>query len=336
MTSNETTAVDARELRISEESVHSVARIWKAGRPALNWNCLFVLPAWMDAWLGSCAGSLETRIFAIRSGTGLAGLAPLQVDGSRAGLIGSPDLCDYLDFIVAKGHEAEFYGTLLQHLSDLGIRQLELGPLREDSSAFCDLSGIAAKMGWDVQHEGDEISYEMKLAASWEEYLSGLNGKQRHEVRRKLRRLAENADFKLRLVETPAELGEHFDIFLELFRQSRADKDEFLTQKRLAFFDRLTSKMAAAGMLRLYFLDIDKRPAAVALCFEVADTLYLYNSGYDPSFASLSAGQVCTFLSIKAAIANGLKGYNFLKGDEVYKKRLGGRPVQLVRLKLTK
>jgi CelD/BcsL family acetyltransferase involved in cellulose biosynthesis len=65
-----------------------------------------------------------------------------------------------------------------------------------------------------------------------------------------------------------------------------------------------------------------------------SDTLYLYNSGYDPKFASLSAGQVCTFLTIQAGIASGLKCYNFLKGNEVYKKRLGGRPVQLVRLRL--
>jgi CelD/BcsL family acetyltransferase involved in cellulose biosynthesis len=89
-------------------------------------------------------------------------------------------------------------------------------------------------------------------------------------------------------------------------------------------------------MLRLYFLDLEGRPAACALCFENADTLYLYNSGYDRQFAALSVGQVCTILTIKEGIAGGLKCYNFLKGDEVYKKRLGGKPVGLVRLRLSK
>lgn len=336
MISRKSIAVESDDIQITEESLDRLAGIWESGEPVLAWNCLFTLPVWMKAWLGSCRAEFKTSVLAVRRKDRLLGLAPLMVSGSEARLIGSPDLCDYLDFTVASGQEGDFFKALLLHLAGQKIQRLDLGPLRIDSTAFRDLRAVARQMGWEDAQVDDEVSFEMALPGAWEEYLAGLKSKQRHEVRRKLRRLSENAHFELRLVETPDQVSAHFDTFLDLFRQSRADKSEFLTEERLGFFQHLTTIMANAGMLRLYFLDIESRPAACALCFEYADTLFLYNSGYDPQFAALSAGQVCTFLTIKAGIAKGLKRYNFLKGNEAYKKRLGGGPVQLVRLTLTK
>jgi len=324
------------ETRITEETIESLSRMRKSGESGLNWNGIFALPEWMAAWLRCCRGDDEVRIAAFQQKGRLLGIAPLLQKNHRAGLIGSADLCDYLDFPVAEERAQAFFRALLPYLSQCGIRQFEGGPLREDSPTLRELTGIAERNGWQVAEEADEVSYEMALPGTWEAYLSGLKGKQRHEVRRKLRRLSEKAAFRLRSVETPQQLEQGLDTFLELFRQSRVDKNDFLTGRRLAFFQRLTANMAAAGMLRLYFLDIEGRPAASALCFEDADTLYLYNSGYDRQFAALSVGQVCTILTIKEGIAGGLKCYNFLKGDEVYKKRLGGKPVGLVRLRLSK
>jgi CelD/BcsL family acetyltransferase involved in cellulose biosynthesis len=58
-------------------------------------------------------------------------------------------------------------------------------------------------------------------------------------------------------------------------------------------------------------------------------TRHLYNSGFDPRFRSLSVGLMCKVLSLKDAIEKGCKNYDFLKGAETYKYRLGGREVPL-------
>jgi len=323
-----------RHIRVTEETIEGVGAIRRATGQALNWNCLFTLPVWLEAWSTCCGGGFETRIYAARHKDRLLGLAPLRINGARAGFIGSADLCDYLDFIVAEGRENEFFAALLDYLCGRGITQVDLGPLRPDSAAWRHLRAIAPRLGWRPASEADEICFEMELPPSWEDYLAGLTGKQRHEVRRKLRRLDERADYALRIVRSPEAAEEGFDTFMKLFRQSRADKNEFLTEARQAFFRLLTEQTAAAAMLRLYILDIDGAPAAAALCFDHAGTLYLYNSGYDQRFADLSAGQMCVLMTIRDSIAMGRKWYNFLKGEEVYKKRMGGRPVQLMRLRL--
>ena len=336
MTSSADIASTLGDIQIAVASVERLARMRKEDCLQLSWDCLFSRPEWMDAWLSCCIADYKVGIILIRQKGKLLGVAPLMMNGDRAELIGSHDLCDYLDFAVNQKKVVEFHKVLLSHLKERGIRRIKLGPLRDDSSTLSILPRVAEQLDWQVKRKDDEVSYEMNLPKTWEAYLQELKGKQRHEVRRKLRRLSENADFNLRSVETPEQLEKEFETFLNLFRQSRVDKNDFLTEDRLAFFRRLTANMAAAGMLRLYFLDIENQPVACSLCFEHDGTLYLYNSGYDREFGSWSVGQVCTFLTIRAGIEKGMKYYNFLKGDEVYKKRLGGKLVQLVNLQLTR
>jgi CelD/BcsL family acetyltransferase involved in cellulose biosynthesis len=59
--------------------------------------------------------------------------------------------------------------------------------------------------------------------------------------------------------------------------------------------------------------------------------MYLYNNGYDERFKSLSVGLLGKLLSIRDSIRSGMRAYDFLKGAEAYKRRLGGQPVQLYR-----
>jgi CelD/BcsL family acetyltransferase involved in cellulose biosynthesis len=69
--------------------------------------------------------------------------------------------------------------------------------------------------------------------------------------------------------------------------------------------------------------------------FDYDHCIYLYNSGFDRTYHSLSAGLVCKILAIKAAIAQGKKRFDFLKGAEFYKAHLGGKAVPLYRCQIT-
>ena len=86
-----------------------------------------------------------------------------------------------------------------------------------------------------------------------------------------------------------------------------------MTDDMAAFFYRLLQTAAKENMLRLYFLDIDERPVATALCFDYQSTTYLYNSGYNTDYSSLSAGLICEILSIRDSIERGNSCYDFLK-----------------------
>ncbi|MFH1952954.1 MAG: GNAT family N-acetyltransferase [Pseudomonadota bacterium] len=319
---------------VTEESFETIGSFWLNTQSPLKWKCLFVLPNWLKIWWDKFGAGSDLFLCAVREGEDLIGIAPLLVRGEKAFLIGDTDVCDYLDFVITPGMEQEFFGVLLDHLSMQGITHLDLRPLRPDSTVFTDLAGIARDRGCEVSRNLEGVSLELDLPASWDEYLRMLDGKQRHEIKRKLRRLYEAASIDYRVVEDVKEVRAVMGTFFTLFERSREDKAAFMTPRMASFFNSLAEAMAEANMLRLYFLELDKIPAAAAMCFDDNSTIYLYNSGYDDRFSSLGVGVLCKALSIKDSIQRGKKKYDFLKGAENYKHRLGGKEVPLYRCQI--
>jgi CelD/BcsL family acetyltransferase involved in cellulose biosynthesis len=298
-------------------------------RHSLGWECLFVLPEWLKVWWAEFSSGAKLNILSVRYQEAVIGLAPLQVKGDSASLIGGTNVCDHLDFIVTAGREGVFFDALLDHLGQLGIKHLELGLLRPDSTVLSNLVKVAEKRGCEVSTSAEDISLEQELPATWEDYLSMMNGKQRHEVKRKLRRLYEAGDINFRVIEDAGELAEPMAAFFKLFKMSSNEKAVFMTDQMISFFQALASAMAGSQILKLYILELNGTPVASSMCFDFNDTLHLYNSGFDPHFRALSVGLMCKVLTIQDAIKSGRKKYDFLKGAETYKYRLGGREVPL-------
>ncbi len=250
-------------------------------------------------------------------------------------LLGSVDVCDYLDFVAAPGMERDFFTVLFNDLKQKGVTHLDLKSLRSDSTVLTSLIGLAQDQGYKVLCQPEDVSLELDLPSTWEEYLATLTAKQRHEVRRKLRRLIEAGKVDYHIIEDRAAVNNAMDTFLKMFTESRSDKAAFLTSQRESFFRSLADTMVRDGLLRLGILELDSIPAAMVMCFDYNGCIYLYNSGYDPQYNSLSAGLLSKVLCIKESIEEGKKRFDFLKGDEAYKYHLGGREIPLYNCVIT-
>ncbi len=288
----------------------------------------------MRVWWSEFGDASSLYLCSVWDEEELIGLAPLVRKGETASFIGCADVCDYQDFIVAPGKEEDFFLAMMDHFSREGVTRLDLNPVRRDSLVLTHLLKIAQGQGSKITCEPDGVTLELDLPPTWDDYLQLLKGKQRHEVRRKLRRLDEAVEINYRTLEDKEAIKSEMDVFLNLFRESREDKTTFMSAQMESFFRAISLALAEIKILRLCFLDLDGQPAAAVLCFEYNDTLYLYNSGYNLNFRSLSAGVLCKVLSIKDSIERGIKKYDFLKGSEAYKHRLGGREVPLSRCQI--
>jgi len=277
----------------------------------------------------------EMYLGAVRQGEEIIGIAPLQVKEEKASFIGSADVCDYLDFVVTPGMEVDFFNTLLDDLKQKGINRLDLESLRFDSTVLTSLVGIAQNRKYEVLYQPEDVSMDLDLPSTWEEYLAILTSKQRHEVRRKLRRLLEAGEVDYHTVEDSAAVREVMNTFLKMFSESRSDKATFLTSQIESFFRLLADTLAEAGILRFGVLALDSIPMPAIIYFDYNDCIYLYNSGYDPQYNSLSAGLLSKVLCIKKSIEEGKKRFDFLKGNETYKYHLGGREIPLYNCQIT-
>jgi CelD/BcsL family acetyltransferase involved in cellulose biosynthesis len=300
----------------------------------LDWNCLFVLPLWLKTWWDTFGENKAPEILAGYRQGKLIGVAPLRIQEKTARFIGGENVCDYQDVILASNHYPEFFKAILIHLKKMEVRSLELGALRPDAVSLAELPNLAIQMGYAVVSNQVAFSYEITLPRTWKSYLQLLEGKQRHEIRRKLRRLNEAGEIRFRVIKRPDEISENMDTFFSMFKASRPDKSAFLTDQMVSFFRLLAQRMAQQGFLRMFFLDIDQVPAAGVMCFDFNNTLFLYNNGYNPQFSYLSPGFLSKVYSIRDSIEQGKLRYDLLKGDEGYKKRLGSTPVPLYHLKI--
>ena len=178
--------------------------------------------------------------------------------------------------------------------------------------------------------EEHTTSAVLDLPDSFDAYLASLSKKERHEMRRKQRRYESVVGPTLFKRET--ENGGLFEQFVLLHRRSPGSKGQFMTPDKEAYFKSLLE-------LPGWAIDalVDESGAMMAAGFGYFDETgyYLYNSTYDPAHSEASPGMVLLGLLIELNIERRSPVFDFLKGDEHYKYRLGAQPRSLYRVSST-
>lgn len=238
---------------------------------------------------------------------------PLRRSNGEIRFAGDPELTDYHtpfgehcdDLIVAVAEEEWPDRFVLDSLPQEAAKPLVAG---------------LERAGWDVATRVHEVAAVLELPDTFDEYLSAIGKKERHEMRRKRRRYA-RAVGEIRH-ETHRGPGWAFDEFVRLHRMSEGDKGLFLTDEHLHLFARLSE-------VEGWRIDVlhtpDDRAASAVFGYADPAGYYLYNSAYDPTLRDGSPGVVLLGTMIERAISEGMPRFDFLKGNEAYKFRLGAR-----------
>lgn len=261
----------------------------------------------------------------------LVGIAPLFVTQNLAGeralmLIGSIEISDYLDLIVRTKKLPEFTSQLLDLLDSAQApvwSVIDLYNLPDYSPTLPVLEAAAQQRGWSYQQSPLQKSPYIPLPGDWETYLAGIDKKQRHEIRRKMRR-AEESEIPVRwyFVEDPATLDQESEDFLSLMAQD-PEKDRFLTPQMRTQMKAAIKEIFTAGWLQLAFMEVNGEKAASYLNFDYNGHIWVYNSGLNFKFRELSPGWVLLGHLLKWANEHQRAAFDFMRGDEEYKYRFG-------------
>lgn len=321
----------AMSYSIEVENFSSLEKPWQELLPACATKNIFLTPQWQKAWWQEFGGGKELLLLSLRRDGELVAIAPLMRQGEMISFIGDNDVCDYMDFIVCQGRQRASLALILDYLEFINWHSLDLHSLLPSSIAFSYFTPLARERGHLVEITREDVSPQVILPKSWEEYLSHLARKDRHELRRKLRRLSRVKSAHYYTVEDRERLSQDLEDFFRLFKLSDGEKGEFMTSQMRGFFKAMASSLAEKGYLRLSFLELDGVRAASAICFDYENELYLYNSGYDPAYASLAVGLLLKVFCLREGILKGRRRFDFLRGAEGYKYDLGGHDVPIYR-----
>ena len=305
-------------------SIQDVLRIWEDLLEICPEDTVYLTPQWQETWWSQFGHDREMAGFYIDGPQGVSGIASLARQGDTVSFVGTPETFDYNDFIIKPGYEREFYVELLNNLETQNVKRLELFSLRETSPTLFHLPDMARSRGYVVEVSEEDVAPGLELPSEWESYMSGLSKKDRHELRRKFRRLESLPEWRWYVVSDPLDLDQHLDEFLRLMRLSATEKSEYMTSENESFFRKITACMAKAGLIKIFFVEIDGVNVASSLCFDYHKSRLLYNSGYDPEYSYYSVGLLMNALCLQDSIEHNLKYFDFLRGSEPYKYHLGG------------
>jgi len=269
----------------------------------------------------------------------LAGIAPLFFTRNLEGepalmLLGSIEISDYLDLIAAPEDLSAFVEACFEQLASdtgLGWQVLDWYNIPAGSPTLAALKRAAERCGWYFTEETQQPCPVISLPGNWETYLAGIDKKQRHEIRRKIRRV-ETGPFPVRwyFVDDAGRLEAEIEDFLALMAHD-PDKRSFLTEAMRVQMRTAARAAFDAGWLQLAFLEVDGKKAAGYLNFDYNGTIWVYNSGLDPQFRELSPGWVLLGYLLKWANENGRRAFDFMRGSEEYKYRFGAQNRYVVR-----
>jgi CelD/BcsL family acetyltransferase involved in cellulose biosynthesis len=261
----------------------------------------------------------------------LLGIAPLFFTRNRFAepallLLGSIEISDYLDLIVHCDYQADFIEGLLDVLDSDSLpawQVIDLYNIPDYSPTLVLLREAAERRGWTYQEEQLQPCPYIPLPGDWEVYLASIDKKQRHEIRRKMRR-AEESDQHVRwyIVQDESRLDAEVEDFMDLMAQD-PEKAGFLSQVMRSQMRLAAHTAFQHGWLQLAFLEVDGQKAAGYLNFDFNNQIWVYNSGLNFALRELSPGWVLLGYLLKWANENIRQEFDFLRGDEEYKYRFG-------------
>ncbi len=326
-------------VQIERASFDALRAAWASLLPVSVTPFPFQSIEWAESWWSVFGADNELLLLRATDEQGrVIGIAPLMCTETALGrtiqCIGGADVTDYLDIIASEGDLGGVWSAVLDYLlarrDEWDALDFHCFPQWSPSQATVAdlLSGTLA-----VEIGQEEVCPIVRLDGSFETYLRALPKKERHEVRRKARNFERDAPTgRVRIItEKPDALAALPDFF-RLHRLSAPDKERFLTPEVERFFAAMIGATADAGWLRLYLLDIDGSAVAAVVTFVADGRMLVYNSGYDPAFAHISAGMVLVGMMIEDAARQGLTVFDFLRGNEAYKYRFGATDTPLWRV----
>ncbi len=260
------------------ESLEELKDLWNELLFSSEQNCIFLTHEWISSWWKCFSedNSLEILIFKDEEGS-LEGIAPFMTKNKTLRFIASQEVSDYCDIITPNGRRRECYENLLNYLkatySDVG--KIELMNIKASSPTLSFLPSLAPEYGYSSSFIETEVAPLLELPSSYEDYMKGLSKKNRHELRRKLKRVESLKGVKTAKITETRELQSSLGAFINLHKKRSPSKEKFWKKKGMSyFFQEIASRFSLQKWVELNFLYYEERIMAALLNFSYADTIY--------------------------------------------------------------
>jgi CelD/BcsL family acetyltransferase involved in cellulose biosynthesis len=217
---------------------------------------------------------------------------------------------DYLHPLAREGYEEIVSDALTEHLK--GLRSVDLVDLHAVRETRALARFPAAKT---IEQSTCLV---LDLPPTYDAYLATLGKSLRYDVRKLDKTLFKEGRAKVE-EGGPEGMEVLFEQHHKRWRK-RGLPGAFLGKAK-RFHTEWAALAAQEGWLRLGVLKLDGEPIGAIYAMSMGETTYYYQAGFDPAQGAVSPGTLLVAHTIRSAIEEGRTRFDFMRGDEPYKRR---------------
>jgi CelD/BcsL family acetyltransferase involved in cellulose biosynthesis len=321
--------VEVREL--SRDWIVGAENAWSEVLRHSDASPVFTSWAWISSWLETLGSKMEVHILGVFEKDQLIALLPLcatrwagTIWGKQLSLAGvGQGGADYGDILCKRGYEnlvAETAAGWLTRCNDWN--RCEFADVLPNSVA----RRVTRLMATDcvVGDYSGSVCPRVSLIGGWEKLLRNqFDKKHRYNILRQVRLAEEKQELHLLFHETPDALAQTFPILVHLHNERKVNqrvKSAFSQPQCLRFHGRAAVKLARSGSAFIATLQAGQEIVSAAYCFRDSQRLYYFQTGMSAKGAVLGAGSTLLYMLIRWAANQGYEWFDFLKGEEDYKR----------------
>jgi CelD/BcsL family acetyltransferase involved in cellulose biosynthesis len=282
-------------------------------------------------WIDNFAPRAKLRVLLARDGFGSL-VAALPLIEERAKMLGMPvqqlsaaanDHSCRFDLIANHTDAEEAGQAFWAHLAaDRSWDLLRLTDVPEGGNAW-HLYNAAMSVGYPVKAQESLDSPYISLPSTNAEMQTQLQSKFRANLRRRRRKLEEKGHVTVERITGGIELQGKLEEGYDLERSGwKGHGGTAIAQSTptWGFYSELARTAAYGGYLSLYFMRLDGEPVAFQYGLTREDRYYLLKPAYSEAHAECSPGQLLMAEVLEDCIARGVKEFDFLGPDMVWKR----------------
>lgn len=310
---------------------------------------IFSTPEWLGAWWKAFGNEKQlVALLFLDSNEALVGFVSLYLERLQAfpwrlrrlRFVGDgTEDSDNLDFVVRPGDEERLARTFVAWVAQQpGWDLCEFNTVPANSTVGNHLRRCLEELGWTYtihRRPGSVII----LPVSWESYLAQVSKKERTKLRYRLNRLERRYRLCFYKCTEEKQLPACLDALFQLHQKRwvlNREEGSFAWPARQQFYYEMARAFLARKWLEFWLLELDGKIVATQFGFRYRDTVFSLQEGFDPAYAQDSVGYVLRAHVLRQLIAQGVRRYDFLGGQDASKERWGTQTAAYTDIRLAR
>ncbi len=277
----------------------------------------------------------------------VVGLLPMYLHQQRLGrrvlrFLGGDDVCtDYNTMLASDDDRAAVAASFAELIFSGGLPafdQIELDSVHPSDANINSLIGALVEVDFDVDRRTALGCWRVELDEDWDKYLATLSKSRRWRTRKLFRDYIETGRTTIHYADSDESYEHGFKILVELHQDRRNSLGQpgcFQSEAFTKFLHAAGKDFLHSGQLSLQWIELEGQPVAAEFDLRGNDTVFYYQSGFSTAQEEHRPGWQGVMSALRRASEDGVRYFDFLRGDEPYKASWGAERVEQETIILT-